>query len=54
MLCATWAGRMHEGAPMNRLPVPLLQSGVLQRLSCTSTVGTLFCARGALSPRLRR
>lgn len=50
VLCATWAGRMHEGAPMNPLQVPLLQSGVLQRLSRTRTVGTLFCA-AQMGPR---
>ncbi|AKS36782.1 alpha/beta hydrolase [Mycolicibacterium goodii] len=50
VLCATWAGRMHDGAPMNLLQVPLLQTGVLQRLTRTRTVGTLFCA-AQMGPR---
>lgn len=44
VLFATWAGRMHDGAPMNWLQVPLLRLGVVQRLSRTRTGGTLFCA----------
>jgi pimeloyl-ACP methyl ester carboxylesterase len=44
VLFATWAGRIHDGAPLNWLQIPLLQSGVLQWLTRTETGGTLFCA----------
>lgn len=44
VLFATWAGRIHDGAPQNWLQIPLLQTGVLQGLMRTRTVGTLFCA----------
>lgn len=44
VLFATWAGRIHDGAPLNWLQIPLLGSGVLQRLTRTKTGGTLFCA----------
>jgi non-heme chloroperoxidase len=44
ILFATWAGRIQDGAPLNRLQMPLLQSGLLQKLVSTKTVGTLFGA----------
>jgi pimeloyl-ACP methyl ester carboxylesterase len=44
VLCATWAGRIHDGAPHNRLQIPLLETGVLQQLARTRTGGTLFGA----------
>ncbi|MGC2675986.1 MAG: alpha/beta hydrolase [Mycobacterium sp.] len=44
ILFATWAGRIQDGAPLNRLQMPLLQSGLLQKLVRTKTVGTLFGA----------
>jgi non-heme chloroperoxidase len=44
VLFATWAGRILDGAPQNRLQIPLLESGVLQRLLTNRTVGTLFGA----------
>lgn len=45
VLFATWAGRILDGAPQNRLQIPLLESGVLQRLMCHArTVGVLFGA----------
>jgi pimeloyl-ACP methyl ester carboxylesterase len=44
VLFATWAGRILEGAPQNWLQIPLLESGVLQRLARTRTGGVLFGA----------
>jgi pimeloyl-ACP methyl ester carboxylesterase len=44
VLFATWAGRILDGAPQNRLQIPLLERGVLQRLARTRTVGVLFGA----------
>jgi non-heme chloroperoxidase len=44
VLCATWAGRMHDDAPLNWLQVPLLQVGIAQWLTRTRIGGTLFCA----------
>lgn len=44
VLFATWAGRILDGAPQNRLQIPLLENGVLQRLVCTRTGGVLFGA----------
>ncbi|MGP3949903.1 alpha/beta fold hydrolase [Streptomyces sp. 7N604] len=42
VLFATWAGRIYDGAPHNRLQIPLLKAGILQRLARTRTGGTLF------------
>ncbi|MFF7976188.1 alpha/beta fold hydrolase [Streptomyces sp. NPDC007905] len=44
VLFATWAGRIYDGAPCNRLQIPLLQAGILQRLARTRTGGILFGA----------
>jgi len=44
VLFATWAGRILDGAPQNRLQIPLLQSGILQRLIRNKTIATLFGA----------
>lgn len=44
VLFATWAGRIQDGAPQNWLQMPLMQSGLLQWLAGTKTVGTLFGA----------
>ena len=49
VLCASWAGRILDGAPQNWLQIPLLQSGVLQQLMRTRTGGVLlgasFCGK---------
>jgi pimeloyl-ACP methyl ester carboxylesterase len=37
VLCATWAGRILDGAPQNWLQIPLLQTGILQQLMRTRT-----------------
>ncbi|MFE5754589.1 alpha/beta fold hydrolase [Streptomyces massasporeus] len=44
VLFATWAGRIYDGAPHNRLQIPLLEMGILQRLARTRTGGILFGA----------
>ncbi|WP_068182929.1 alpha/beta hydrolase [Mycobacterium sp. UM_CSW] len=44
VLFATWAGRILDGAPQNRLQIPLLQYGILQRMMRNDTVATLFGA----------
>jgi non-heme chloroperoxidase len=44
VLFATWAGRILDGAPHNRLQIPLLQHGILQRLVRNKTVAALFGA----------
>jgi len=44
VLFATWAGRVLDGAPQNRLQIPLLQYGVLQRMLRNKTVAVLFGA----------
>ena len=44
VLFATWARRIQDGAPLMRLQMPLLQSGLLQKLVRNRTVGTLFGA----------
>jgi non-heme chloroperoxidase len=44
VLFATWAGRILDGAPQNRLQIPLLQRGILQRLLRNQTVAVLFGA----------
>jgi non-heme chloroperoxidase len=44
VLFATWAGRILDGAPQNRLQIPLLQHGILQRLVRNKTVAVLFGA----------
>jgi len=44
VLFATWAGRILDGAPQNRLQIPLLEYGILQRLIRNPTVATLFGA----------
>ncbi|MGW1957634.1 alpha/beta fold hydrolase [Streptomyces sp. NPDC001920] len=44
VLFATWAGRIYDGAPHNRLQIPLLETGLLQQLARTRTGGILFGA----------
>ena len=44
VLLATLAGRILDGAPQNRLQVPLLESGILQRLIRARIGGILFGA----------
>jgi non-heme chloroperoxidase len=44
VLFATWAGRVLDGAPQNRLQIPLLQYGILQQLLRSKTVAVLFGA----------
>ena len=44
VLCATWAGRVLDGAPQNRLQIPLIEYGVLQRLLRYDAVGVLLGA----------
>ncbi len=44
VLFATWAGRILDGAPQNRLQIPLLQLGILQALMRNQTVAALFGA----------
>ena len=44
VLFATWAGRILDGAPQNRLQIPLLEHGILQRLIRNKTVAVLFGA----------
>ena len=39
---ATWAGRVFDGAPQNRLQIPLMESGILRKLLRNNTFGTLF------------
>jgi non-heme chloroperoxidase len=49
VLCASWAGRILDGAPQNRLQIPLLQSGVLQQLMRTRIgrvlIGASMCGK---------
>lgn len=42
VLFATFAGRVNEGAPQNRLQIPLMEHGVLQALVANRTLGLLF------------
>lgn len=44
VLAATFAGAVYDGAPLNRLQIPLLRAGIMQRIMGTSTGGTLFGA----------
>jgi non-heme chloroperoxidase len=44
VLFATWAGRIYDGAPQNRLQIPLLRMGLIQRWMRTRTGGVLFGA----------
>ena len=44
VLLATWAGRVLDGAPQNRVQIPLMQSGVLQVLARNRTVAVLLGA----------
>lgn len=44
VLFATWAGRVLDDAPQNRLQIPLLQYGILQRLIRNRTIAVLFGA----------
>ncbi|OBK49590.1 alpha/beta fold hydrolase [Mycobacterium kubicae] len=44
VLFATWAGRILENAPQNRLQIPLLQFGILQQLIRFKTIAVLFLA----------
>lgn len=44
VLFATWAGRVLDGAPQNRLQIPLMELGVLQQLLRSHTVAVLLGA----------
>ncbi|OBK27906.1 alpha/beta hydrolase [Mycobacterium asiaticum] len=44
VLFATWAGRVLDGAPQNKLQIPLLELGILQRLIRIKTIAVLFGA----------
>jgi non-heme chloroperoxidase len=44
VLFATWAGRVLDGAPQNRLQIPLLERGLLQRFLRSETFAVLFGA----------
>ncbi len=44
VLFATWAGRVMDGAPQNKVQIPLLERGILQRMLRYRTVGVLFGA----------
>ncbi len=44
VLFATWAGRILDEAPQNRLQIPMLQYGILQRLVRNKTIAVLFGA----------
>lgn len=44
VLFATWAGRIHDGAPQNRLQIPLMESGLMGWLVRTRVGGVLFGA----------
>jgi pimeloyl-ACP methyl ester carboxylesterase len=44
VLVATWAGRIYDGAPQNRLQIPLIRAGIIQRWMCTRTGALLFGA----------
>jgi pimeloyl-ACP methyl ester carboxylesterase len=44
VLFATWAGRVLDGAPQNKLQIPLLERGILQRLVRNKTIGVIFGA----------
>lgn len=44
VLFATWAGRVLDGAPQNRLQIPLMEYGVLQQLLRSKTIGVLLGA----------
>ena len=50
VLFATWAGRILDGAPQNRLQIPLLEYGIFQRLMRTRTGGVLLGAHGRQAP----
>jgi non-heme chloroperoxidase len=41
---ATWAGRVLDGAPQNRVQIPLMQSGIMNRLLRNRTVAVLIGA----------
>ncbi|MFE9775749.1 alpha/beta fold hydrolase [Streptomyces sp. NPDC005931] len=44
VLVATWAGRIYDGAPQNRLQIPLIRAGIIQRWMRTRTGALLFGA----------
>lgn len=44
VLFATWAGRVLDGAPQNKLQIPLLELGIMQRLIRNKTIAVLFGA----------
>jgi non-heme chloroperoxidase len=44
VLFATWAGRVFDGAPQNRLQIPLMKRGILRQLLRSKTFATLFMA----------
>ncbi len=44
VLFATWAGRVLDGAPQNRLQIPLLEHGLLQQFLRSETFAVLFGA----------
>ena len=51
VLFATWAGRILDGAPQNRLQIPLLEYGIFQRLMRTRTGGrTVGCFHRRQAP----
>jgi pimeloyl-ACP methyl ester carboxylesterase len=44
VLFATWAGRVLDGAPQNRVQIPLMQSGLMNGLLRSRTVAVLIGA----------
>jgi non-heme chloroperoxidase len=44
VLFATWAGRVLDGAPQNRVQIPLMQSGIMKGLLRSRTVAVLLGA----------
>ncbi|MGB9225199.1 alpha/beta fold hydrolase [Mycobacterium sp.] len=44
VLFATWAGRVLDGAPQNRIQIPLMERGILRQLLRSETFATLFLA----------
>lgn len=44
VLMATWAGRILDGAPQNRVQVPMLKYGLLQKMMASPTFGVYFAS----------
>lgn len=44
VLFATFAGAVLDGAPQNRIQIPMIEHGVLQQLIASDTIGMLFGA----------